>query len=386
MLMIAAAPVFAYDGNGDLTGDCDGFSIRVYGYSWFNSTASYSLTLTGSGGAVSEATGSFEVPFFEVFYPEYNMTMKEYDTTYAGSWPEDLCGTYTVSGSVTITPSMAGYDPIVITFNSLALDCPCEEDGPGTGTPGFWKNHLCAWPVDELVIGGRVYCKALAVVLMNMPVNKDKTYSMFQQLVAAKLNVAAGNEHGCIDAALAAADNWMSTHPVGSGVKASSQAWQSISSIHQQLDDYNNGRLCAPSRDVVGGQVVCKQVSFWGKLRDRLIKKFCHGKSSNPKHSVVVGKAALAEDETIAAFPTVQNFPNPFNPSTTIEFSIPSEGKVTIEIFNTIGERIEVLTQDYYSAGVHAVKWNAASYSSGTYFYRLTAGSYSVAKKMLLVK
>jgi hypothetical protein len=336
--------------------------------------------LTGSGGAVSEASGSFDVPFFEVVYPAFSM--KQFDTTYHGAWPVDLCGVYSVAGSVILTPSAAGYDPIVITFNSLALDCPCEVDAPGTGTPGFWKNHLCAWPVDELVIGGRVYGKTQAVILMNMPVNRDKTYSLFQQLVAAKLNVAAGNVHGCIDAALAAADNWMSIHHAGSNVRGSSQAWQSISGVHQQLDDYNNGRLCAPSRDVVGSQVVCERVSLLKKLQMRLIKKFCHGKSSNNS----IGKAALVEDEAVAAFPTVQNFPNPFNPTTTIEFSIPSEGKVSIEIFNIVGERIDVLTEDYYSAGMHAVEWNASSYSSGTYFYRLTAGSYSVAKKMLLVK
>jgi hypothetical protein len=125
---------------------------------------------------------------------------------------------------------------------------------PGTGTPGYWKNHPQAWSASKAVVGGRItiggrqYTVAEAIGYMGK-VSKDKTITIFNSLLSAKLNVGIGNESGCIDARIAEADAWMSIHPVGSGVPASSEAWQDISPAHKDLDDYNNGRLCAPHRN-----------------------------------------------------------------------------------------------------------------------------------------
>jgi hypothetical protein len=117
---------------------------------------------------------------------------------------------------------------------------------PGTGTPGYWKNHTEVW--TGVTIGGVYYTSQAASDLMGK-VSKDKTISLFAQLVAAKLNVTIGNESGCIDARISEADTWMASHPVGSGVTASSTAWQQVAAAHRDLDDYNNGRLCAPHRN-----------------------------------------------------------------------------------------------------------------------------------------
>ena len=65
--------------------------------------------------------------------------------------------------------------------------------GPGTGTPGYWKNHPEAWPVGEITIGGVVYTKAEAIAVMESG-DKDKSFTMFRHLVSAKLNVLAGND------------------------------------------------------------------------------------------------------------------------------------------------------------------------------------------------
>jgi len=119
----------------------------------------------------------------------------------------------------------------------------------GTGTQGYWKNHPEAWPVDEITIGGILYSKAAAIAIMEESGAGDKTYDMFQQLVAAKLNVLIGCESGCIDATIANADAWMAAYPVGSGVGGSSSAWQVGGPLHDMLTDYNEGLLCAPSRD-----------------------------------------------------------------------------------------------------------------------------------------
>lgn len=119
---------------------------------------------------------------------------------------------------------------------------------PGTGTPGYWKNHPQAWPVNTITIGGRTYTKAQAISWMGKAEKGDKTLTMFRALVAAKLNVLVGNESSCISSTIAAADAWMAAHPVGSKVKAASAAWKAGEPLYLKLDRYNNGLLCAPHR------------------------------------------------------------------------------------------------------------------------------------------
>jgi len=124
-----------------------------------------------------------------------------------------------------------------------------DEGGPGTGTPGYWKTHPEAWPVDSITIGGVTYTKAQAIAFMDMP-DGDKTFTIFRALVSAKLNVLIGNEDSCVASTIVAADAWMATYgPVGSKVKASSAAWKLGEPLYLTLDGYNNGLLCAPHRD-----------------------------------------------------------------------------------------------------------------------------------------
>ncbi len=86
-----------------------------------------------------------------------------------------------------------------------------------------------------------------------------------------------------------------------------------------------------------------------------------------------------------------QNFPNPFNPETTIEYDLPRSEQVSVEIFNIRGQRVAVLQQGYLSAGHHLVSWNGVDQhgvqvASGIYMYRLRAGDYVETKRMTLLK
>jgi hypothetical protein len=82
----------------------------------------------------------------------------------------------------------------------------------------------------------------------------------------------------------------------------------------------------------------------------------------------------------------LQNYPNPFNPVTNFRFDIPVKGFVNIVIYDAIGREVDVLVNDEMPAGSYKVDWNAASYPSGVYFYRLSSGEFSETKKMVLVK
>ena len=120
---------------------------------------------------------------------------------------------------------------------------------PGTGTPGYWKNHPEAWPVQEITIGGKTYTKAAAIELLEKP-GKDKTLTMFSSLVPAILNTLIGNDSSCVSSTISLAQEWMLKYgPVGSNVAASSYAWKVGEPLHRTMDNYNNGMLCAPHRD-----------------------------------------------------------------------------------------------------------------------------------------
>ncbi|UCE24586.1 MAG: T9SS type A sorting domain-containing protein [Candidatus Zixiibacteriota bacterium] len=91
------------------------------------------------------------------------------------------------------------------------------------------------------------------------------------------------------------------------------------------------------------------------------------------------------------SFDLKQNSPNPFNPRTTIEFSLPSASRVSVIVYNILGERIRTLVNEPLPAGVHRVTWDgtdseAKMVSSGVYFYQLKAGTYTATRKMMLLK
>ncbi len=81
-----------------------------------------------------------------------------------------------------------------------------------------------------------------------------------------------------------------------------------------------------------------------------------------------------------------QNYPNPFNPTTNIQFAIPKSGLVTMKVYNLLGQEVATLVNEQKNAGTYQVDFNAANLTSGVYFYSITAGNYSVTKKMLLLK
>jgi parallel beta-helix repeat protein len=81
-----------------------------------------------------------------------------------------------------------------------------------------------------------------------------------------------------------------------------------------------------------------------------------------------------------------QNHPNPFNPTTTIEYGLPNASQVNLDIYDLLGRKITTLIDKYQAAGFYQVVWNAADVSSGIYLYKINAGSLTINRKMLLLK
>jgi hypothetical protein len=93
-----------------------------------------------------------------------------------------------------------------------------------------------------------------------------------------------------------------------------------------------------------------------------------------------------SEGLTPSSFTLDQNFPNPFNPSTTITFSIVQQGFATLKIYNSLGEQEASIVSQQLDPGTYNMQWNASNVASGVYLYRLEMSGSVMSKKMLLVK
>ena len=96
--------------------------------------------------------------------------------------------------------------------------------------------------------------------------------------------------------------------------------------------------------------------------------------------------ANVETGEIITKYKLEQNYPNPFNPVTSISYELPKDGYVSIVIFDVLGKVVKSLVNEQQQAGRYTATCNASNLPSGIYFYTMNAGSFSVTKKMLLVK
>jgi hypothetical protein len=91
-------------------------------------------------------------------------------------------------------------------------------------------------------------------------------------------------------------------------------------------------------------------------------------------------------EETANSYSLAQNFPNPFNPVTKINYSIPKSSNVIINIYDILGQKVESLVNEKQNAGIYSVDFDGSKLSSGIYYYKIEAGEFTSVRKMTLVK
>ena len=94
----------------------------------------------------------------------------------------------------------------------------------------------------------------------------------------------------------------------------------------------------------------------------------------------------LISGEVPSDYNLSQNYPNPFNPTTNIKFSIPTQGFVTLKVFNSLGKEVATLVNGNTNVGTYEVDFDAGSLTSGVYFYRLQSDNFTETKRMMLIK
>ena len=162
-----------------------------------------------------------------------------------------------------------------------------------------------------------------------------------------------------------------------------------------RVDDFSNHLPYANDTGSVAGRgkIQLHVGDFFESIRGVLYYSFNHYKliprDAGDFTGYVVSSVELTSQVVPEAFTLFQNYPNPFNPSTTIEYALPNASKVRLAVYNLLGQEVAVLVDDVQEAGTYRVRLDASALSrasSGVYFYHLSAGEFSVAKKMVLIR
>ena len=138
---------------------------------------------------------------------------------------------------------------------------------------------------------------------------------------------------------------------------------------------------------IVGGQIYCPNapvpIVIVYEINGLLWRE--------PGDTVGLGATSLSIDEPVyVGEPTshlmARNYPNPFNPVTTISYSVPVSGDVALKVFDITGREVAALVNAHQNAGSYAVAWDGSAHASGIYFYRVSVGNLSYAGRMVLMK
>ena len=106
---------------------------------------------------------------------------------------------------------------------------------------GYWKNHESLWPIDELTLGDTLYSQNQLLDILNISPEGDASYIVAHQLIATKLNVAAGADGALVESVIIAADQWLVLYPLGSNPEDTAR--EEGIALEIILDSYNNGLL-----------------------------------------------------------------------------------------------------------------------------------------------
>jgi len=123
---------------------------------------------------------------------------------------------------------------------------------------------------------------------------------------------------------------------------------------------------------------------FYGSLN--FSNFFANAESAYTIYRGLINDVSDHSTETPMHFQLRDAYPNPFNSTAVIDYSIAEPSKVKLSIYNIYGQLVETLVDEAVSAGNHSVKWNASDLASGIYFYRLDANDHSEVKRMTLIK
>jgi Carboxypeptidase regulatory-like domain/Secretion system C-terminal sorting domain len=155
-------------------------------------------------------------------------------------------------------------------------------------------------------------------------------------------------------------------------------------SVPTQADDYRVLVSTGPYTLNPGDSLDVSMAFVAGKGKQAIIAA---AQAARAKYiALTTGVTDLLSSRVPSEFGLSQNYPNPFNPRTTIRYEVPQKSRLTLSVYNLLGQQVSILVQGEQEAGHHEVRFDGSNLASGVYFYRLQAGSFVETKKLLLLK
>lgn len=356
--------------NGNVQGICpSGWHLPVVGDFDILANAVHndgnSLKAVGQGAGLGAGTNTsgFSALLTGTRFSDGTFSLLNIYNFFAGSTEKDAANVYfldlgTDSDFIYIGTNSKLYGRSV----RCLKDSDIINNGNCPESQGFWKNHTAAWPnVMPMMIGTlNSYNQSKLLTIFKTPVRGDASIILAYQLIAAKLNVANNSKvPDLVQNTISKSDAAIGISKIPAGVRPNTHLGHTMISLAEILEEYNSG-LLTPG---------CK----YDKVTDHFLEK----QNDN-------------EAET-NEFALLGNYPNPFNPTTQIKFSLPDDGFVTLKIYNVTGQLVKTLVNEKLTQGKHTIEWNAKNdfginLPTGIYFYRLQAGSSVKTSKMIYMK
>lgn len=403
-----SAWVSLFSGDGAYAAIANG---RTYYYVSSQNSNMYRLTLDGNGNWVTWAniqpTGGANYSFINPFVLDPNNTNMMYLAGGDRVWRNSDLTAITAGVDVTTTTNWTEFMNAVLplsangervtslgvskggTANRLYIGSNAASvyriDGANTGSPTLSDISGTGFPVS-----GTVGCVAVN------PDNADQLIAVFTNYSIASLFYTTNggtswtDVGGNLEAANGPSCRWGAIVPT----TQSTTYFAATSTGLYSTTTLNAGStVWALEGSTTIGNVVVDMIDF--RQSDGLVVAATHGNGVYSTNVIVSAPPVLPTVPT--SFALTQNFPNPFNPSTTIQYDLPERATVKLSVFDMAGREIALLVNTEQDAGRHEARWNARdsrgnSVASGTYFYRLTAAGkdnsvkFSRTEKMTYVK
>jgi hypothetical protein len=148
--------------------------------------------------------------------------------------------------------------------------------------------------------------------------------------------------------------------------------------------EYNDEAPWPEEADGTGYTLELKSADSDNALPESWGVSTSYGGTPGAKNAISV--SSENEDELPVTISLSQNYPNPFNPVTTIKFELTENAEIRLSVFDLIGREVSVLEEGFLTAGTYSKVWDASSFSSGIYMYRLDVNGKSYTRKMILTK
>jgi hypothetical protein len=308
---------------------------------------------------------------------------------------------------------------IAILIILLSNQCPAEEPGqivlrwtsaPNAGSESDANRYIIKYSLFPITESNWGQASAVENTLSQIPAGSAQEITISglepgrKYYIAMKTSDNANNTSALSSVVTSYASGIMTPEIIGAKInsaglsKVISHPVESYYSVSYQFaldmeSSFENQTIISTANSdscvILPQQILVNESKYYLRCRAMALD---HSDSSNWSRveSFIISPNLLSKKETDNQIPTeyylAQSYPNPFNPSATIGYGLPADAQVRITIYDILGRAIQTLVNERQTAGYHQITWNAGSFPSGTYLYRIQAGDYSASKKMQLLK